>query len=131
MFEVCSHRVVLVGHCSPDSSYLSIAIKAVCPSALVVRANDDAAVLASLKHKPDLLLVNRVLDGDFLDYSGLNLIARCRQSHPDVRLMLVSNYADAQAEAEKRGAVPGLGKSDLQNGKARDTLIAAFGGATL
>jgi hypothetical protein len=131
MSDVCTRYVVLVGHCSPDSSYLTIAIKAVCPDARVVRANDDAAVLAHLKHGPDLLLVNRVLDGEFLDYSGVNLIARSRQSHPDTNVMLVSNYPDAQAAAAQHGALPGFGKSDLHTGKAGQTLASAFGGATL
>lgn len=122
-------RVYLVGHCSPDSTYLMQAVLSVDASAAIKRINDDAALAQALEESPtpDLLLVNRQLDGLFDTYEGLELIAAVRASHPEVKLMLISNYPDAQAAAERAGAVPGFGKSELRTPKAMQRLRAAMG----
>ncbi len=124
-------KVFLVGHCSPDSSYLSIAVKAIAPDCVIARVNDEASLAAALNDSPDLLMVNRMLDGDFAAISGIDLIARCRQRHPRLKAMLISNYADAQAQAVAAGAVPGFGKSELPTSKAREVLATALGHPTL
>ena len=126
-----SKRVILVGHCSPDSSYLSIAVKAVLPDATVERAGDDVSLNAALNSHPDLLLVNRVLDGDYRSCDGVQLIAHCRASHPDLPVMLISNFADAQASAVSLGALPGFGKSELTSTRTREILASALGGSKL
>ena len=126
-----SKRVILVGHCSPDSAYLSITIRSVFPSAIIERAMDDSSLAAAMQNDPDLLLVNRVLDGEFANCSGIELIKGCRASHPAVAMMLISNYTDAQQQAQKVGAVAGFGKNDLNTPKAREALVSAMGVSTL
>jgi two-component system, chemotaxis family, chemotaxis protein CheY len=121
-----SKKVLLVGHCSPDSSYLTLAVRSVCPEASVHRVNNDTALLASLEAGCDLLLVNRMLDGDFKDYSGITLVSRCRKFKPTIPVILVSNYADAQAEAIAAGALPGFGKAELGHQKAKEALAAVL-----
>ena len=122
-------RVYFVGHCSPDSTYLMQAVLSVDASAAIKRINDDAALAQALEESPppDLLLVNRQLDGLFNTYEGLELIAALRGSHPEVKLMLISNFPDAQAAAERAGAVPGIGKSELRTPTATQRLTAAMG----
>ena len=120
-------HVVLVGHCSPDSSYLTLAIRSVCPDAQVQRVNDDAALRGALEAGCELLLINRMLDGDFAECSGVATIAACHQFKPQIPAMLVSNFADAQAQALAAGAMPGFGKHDLGHSKARDALVAVLG----
>jgi two-component system chemotaxis response regulator CheY len=126
-----SKRVILVGHCSPDSSYLSIAVKSVLPDASVERVNNDAALQPALEKGADLLLVNRVLDGDFADSDGIGLVKRLTSSHPNTKVMLVSNYPDAQARAVAAGALPGFGKSELNAPRTHEILASALGGSKL
>ena len=120
-------KVLLVGHCSPDSSYLTLAVRSICPDAAVQRVNDDTALMAHLEAGADLILVNRMMDGDFKDISGVNAIARYRRLYPTISAMLVSNYTDAQASAIANGAAPGFGKSEIGTPKARDALMAILG----
>ena len=122
-----STRVILVGHCSPDSSYLAIAVKAVKPDAVIERAMDDVALLAYMEKGASLLLINRVLDGEYSHDDGVELLASCRKSHPDVPAMLISNYPEAQARAVAAGAVPGFGKSQVTSVKSREMLASALG----
>lgn len=118
--------MILVGHCSPDSSYLSIAVKAVKPDAIVERAMDDSSLLTYLQKGASLLLINRVLDGEYNNYDGVDLLAKCRKSHPDVPAMLISNYPDAQTRAIAVGALPGFGKSEVTSRKARELLASSL-----
>lgn len=123
------NRIALVGHCGPDTSYLMMAARRAAPEAQVVRVNREADLTAFLESGAGLLLVNRVLDGDFPDDGGADLIARVRAAHPGVRGMLVSNYPDAQAEAERAGALPGFGKRDIGSPMVLDRIRAGIGAA--
>jgi len=117
------HTVVLVGHCGFDASQLARFVEQTLPDATVVSALDQAT-LASASNAESLWLVNRVLDGRF-DTDGLGLIARHGASERGPRVMLISNYADAQQQAENAGALPGFGKGDLFSEGATAKLEAA------
>lgn len=106
--------IVLVGHCVPDQFMLKSAIRRAVGDAEVRIANSDAALPGALAGS-HLAMVNRVLDGSFSTESGLELLRAITASDRGPAAMLVSNYADAQAEAESAGAVPGFGKSDLNS----------------
>jgi two-component system, chemotaxis family, chemotaxis protein CheY len=112
-----SKKVVLVGHCGADSSYLRMSVSAADRAIKVVAADDLEELHAHLKDGVDLLLLNRELGYGFDDAMGVELIRSLRATHPGVKMMLVSNYADAQAAAVAAGAVPGFGKREL--GSAR------------
>ena len=124
-------RVILVGHCSPDSSYLAIAIKAAKPGAIVERAMDDVALLAYLEKGASLLLINRLLDGEYSNSDGVELLGQCRKSHPEIPAMLISNYPEAQARAVAAGAVQGFGKSQLGSEGTREMLAVVLAGTKL
>lgn len=102
--------IVLVGHCGPDSFMLRNVAQRAVPGARVESA-DDRESLQAAAADADLLLVNRVLDTDVGYASGIDLI---RDLSPNARaaMMLISNYPDAQTQAEAAGAVPGFGKRD-------------------
>lgn len=117
-----SKRIVLVGHCGPDTSMLKSALRSVAPEAVIAVA-DSEEELARLAPGSDLLLVNRVLDGDFGVSEGLELAGR----HPGPAFMLVSDYAEAQARAEAAGARPGFGKRQLRSELMRSRVRAALG----
>lgn len=94
------------------------------PAAEVLRVDDDAALTAAISNGDEraLLLVNRVLDGEFADAGGIELIARVRAAHPTVRAILVSNYPDAQYAAVHAGALPGFGKREIGSAKVLELI---------
>jgi len=108
-----SKRVVLVGHCGPDSSYLKLAITRAQRDLIVVFADDDAELAREIGKGVDLLMLNRVLDYGFDQTDGATMIAELRAKFPELKMMMVSNYPEAQAEAVAAGAVPGFGKREL------------------
>lgn len=119
-------RILSVGQCSFDHRSIARHLGEAY-GAEVTAADTKGQALTSLRAGEfDLVLVNRVLDGD--GSSGLDLI-RAIKADPGVAgmpVMLVSNYEDAQAEAQDAGALPGFGKADLLRGPvpALDTALA-------
>jgi two-component system, chemotaxis family, chemotaxis protein CheY len=111
--EQTSRRILLVGHCGPDNSYLRITIASAVSDAQVVFANSEVQLQAALRAGVNLVLFNRELDGLFDMYTGIEYIRALRQSHPDIKTMLVSNYPEAQTDAVAAGALPGFGKRQL------------------
>lgn len=104
-------RIALVGHCGPDSWMLKGVAQRAFPGGEVVMMNDDASARAEAA-RADLLLINRTLDGDFSTGSGLDLIGELMpMKGRRAAVMLVSNFAEAQAKARALGASRGFGKS--------------------
>lgn len=116
-------KVVLVGHCGPDSSYLTMAVKSASSDIRVSAADSDAEIEREIARGADLLLLNRVLDYGFAQHTGVDLLRNLKKKHPQIKAMLVSNYSDAQEAALAEGAFPGFGKHDiwLAEGKATDS----------
>jgi two-component system, chemotaxis family, chemotaxis protein CheY len=124
-----SRTILLVGHCGPDSWALKTAISRIVPGSSVELVNDERSLQASLP-QADLLLVNRILDGDFGMGQGATLISRLLQTGILARFMLISNYPEAQQEAVAAGAMPGFGKSEMYSAKATELIRAALGEST-
>lgn len=117
---------VLVGHCGFDQRPLQRAVDEALPGVQVDAVNGIKRL--SIYLRPDaLLLVNRVLDGRFTTASGIELIAELARHNAPPRMILISNYPDAQARAKEAGALPGFGKSDLRTPDAVARLHAAAG----
>jgi two-component system, chemotaxis family, chemotaxis protein CheY len=123
-----SKRVVMIGHCGPDGSYLKMAVSAAERGTQVVAVDDEARLEELIKGGADLLLFNRILDYGFPEEEGVEVIRRLRAQHPNLKMMLVSNYAEAQAAAVKAGALPGFGKKDLGSSKVAQLLRDALAG---
>lgn len=119
-------RIVLVGHCGPDSSYLRMAVSRAAKGAQIVAADDTTSLDRLLEEGVDLLLFNRVLDYGFDDTEGVAVIRKLRASHSNVRSMLVSNYPEAQAEAVAAGALPGFGKREIGSPRVTDLIRNAL-----
>jgi hypothetical protein len=121
-------RIALVGHCGPDSYVLRSAVGRFVPGAEIVFAADESSLKDELG-KADLLLINRTLGGDFDVESGIELIRRLAggAGDPVPRMMLVSNYAEAQSEAEDAGALKGFGKREMNAEETRAKVRAALG----
>jgi DNA-binding NarL/FixJ family response regulator len=119
-------RILLIGHCGPDGSYLRSAIRAVAGEAQIATADDSSSVKNAFDAPVDLALVNRVLQFGFDQSNGIELIRKLKKEHPQTRYILVSNYADAQAAAISAGALPGFGKRDIGSATANNALKTAL-----
>ena len=120
-------KVALIGHCGPDSSYLRMSVTSIDRGVQVVSADDDQSLQRVLADGVDLLLFNRLLDFGFDETEGVALIGKLRKAYPQARMMLVSNYPEAQAAAIAAGALPGFGKRDLGTPRVKSLLREALG----
>lgn len=127
MTQTVTKRVVLVGHCGPDSSFLRIAVSGAVRDAQVLMADDQSELNRILEQGADLLLLNRQLDWGFESETGVELVRSLRAKFPTVKMMLVSNYPEAQADAVAAGALPGFGKREIGTAKVKETIRAALG----
>ncbi len=128
-FKVCfsmSKKVVLVGHCGPDSSYLRIAVSRVGKDVQVLSADDGEELRHVLDKGADLLLFNRQLDFGFDTTEGVVAMRKLRTHYPNVKMMLVSNYPDAQAAAVAEGALPGFGKREVNSPRVAELIREAL-----
>lgn len=112
----------LVGHCGPDAFMLRSAVKYAIPDAEVIFISDTPSLQSAIEKGVSALLVNRVLDGYFSDTRGVELIRQLKQSYPNLKTMLISNYPQAQSEAIQSGADEGFGKSEMGTPKMRQCL---------
>ena|SRR5690242_14379692 len=122
-----SKKVALVGHCGPDSSYLRMAVSKAFRDAKVVAADDDSELKQLLADGVDLLLFNRILDYGFRSDEGVDVIRELRAEYPNLKMMLVSNYEDAQEAAVQAGALPGFGKREIGTPRVSQVLRDALG----
>jgi DNA-binding NarL/FixJ family response regulator len=120
-------RILLVGHCDADANYLRMAVRAALGQAEIISADDNAAMDRAIQQGVDLILFNRELGYGFEPGTGVEMIRALKQNHPDLRMMLVSNYADAQAAAADAGALPGFGKREIGSPRVLQLLRDAMG----
>ena len=116
-----------VGQCDPDHSQIRRMLHDAV-GADVRRAHTIDDALSQAKTTVfDLILVNRILDRDGSE--GLELVRRLKadEATSATPVMLVSNYADAQAAARAAGAVPGFGKNDVGSPVTRELIRATLG----
>jgi two-component system, chemotaxis family, chemotaxis protein CheY len=121
-----SKKVALVGHCGPDSSFLRIAVSRAGKDVQVLSADDGHTLRHLLDGGVDLLLLNRQLDYGFDDGEGIAVIRKVRDKYPSVKMMLVSNYPEAQAAAVAEGALPGFGKRELSSPRVAELIREAL-----
>jgi len=120
-------KVALVGHCGPDSSYLRMTVRRADPEVDCFLVDDEHELQRALKDGVDLLLLNRELSYGFHDELGVDLIKRLRGLKVPAKMMLVSNYAEAQADAVEAGALPGFGKRELSSPRVMELIRGALG----
>ena len=108
-------RVLSVGQCGFDHRSISGVFQSRLGATLVHAGSYTEAVKALATGPFQLVLMNRILDAD--GSSGIEWIQRLKADPVLSRIpvMLVSNYPDAQSQAEELGALPGFGKSNLHS----------------
>ena len=122
-----TRQFILVGHCGPDAFMLRQTVQRAVPDAAIEMVN-DAGTLQGHLNTDTVLLVNRALDGAFATDNGVELIRGIADGPEAPIAMLVSNFEDAQAQAEAAGASPGFGKSQLYDETTIQRLREAAGG---
>ncbi|MEA2708788.1 MAG: hypothetical protein QOF78_1389 [Phycisphaerales bacterium] len=120
-------KVVLVGHCGPDSSFLRMAVSAADRGITVAMADDAQEMKAALDGGADLVLLNRELGYGFDQPLGVDVIKAVRSRYSNTKFMLVSNYAEAQAAAVAAGAMPGFGKREIGQPRVAQLIREALG----
>jgi two-component system chemotaxis response regulator CheY len=120
-------RVLSVGQCGADHGTIARTLQAVF-DAVVEPADSAREALERLRSESfAVVLVNRIFDRD--GTTGLDFI-RALKSDEQLRpvpVLLVSNYDDAQAQAQAAGAAPGFGKADLRRDVVRERLSPYLG----
>jgi CheY-like chemotaxis protein len=116
-------RVLDVGQCPPDHSAIRHLMESLGAEVQQV-ALPSEAVNVLKQESFDLVLVNRKIDQDYTD--GIELVTMMKQNEIAVPVMLVSNYADAQAQAVSMGAVQGFGKDQLRLPETKDRILSVL-----
>jgi DNA-binding response OmpR family regulator len=118
-------RVLSVGQCGFDqpritallSDKLGVSVDAVSSSRDALQAVEERTYA--------LVLVNRILDST--GESGHELIRDIKMKNGATKVMLVSNFKEAQDQAVTIGALSGFGKDRLQDPSTVASLKAALG----
>jgi hypothetical protein len=117
-------HVLSIGQCGFDDSRLA-RVLAVEADAHMDRAYTLAEARQKIAEKNyDLVLVNRIVDGD--GESGVDFIGAMKKTEGAPCMMLISDYADAQAAAVANGAFAGFGKSALGSAEVGQRLRQAL-----
>jgi hypothetical protein len=90
-------------------------------------AEDDGELSKAIEEGVDLILFNRQLGYGFTEPEGVKCIERLKYLTGGTKMMLVSNYPDAQAAAVEAGALPGFGKRELGSQRVTALLKSAVG----
>jgi DNA-binding NarL/FixJ family response regulator len=99
-----------------------MAVKAAGENVALSSVDDNAALEQALKVGVNLILFNRELDYGFEPATGIEMIRVLKPQYPQVRMMLISNHADAQAAALAAGAIPGFGKREIGSARVKQLL---------
>lgn len=121
-------RVLSAGQCMADHGRIADALGKAFQVEIVSAETIAETVALLRKGTFALVLLNRVFDLD--GSSGMDCL-KAIKAEPDlaaVPVMLVSNFADAQAQAEAAGAVPGFGKASLKEPDTLNRLKSYLGG---
>jgi CheY-like chemotaxis protein len=120
--------VLSIGQCGFDDSRLSGLVRDTL-GASMDRAHSAGDAIRKLAEKRyDLVLVNRIFDGD--GQSGVAFVSEIRRQENPPPVILISDYADAQQAAVANGAMPGFGKSSLSSPETAERLKKALSGVT-
>jgi hypothetical protein len=90
-----------------------MAVRKADPSVEIILADDPQELSSALQNDIELILFNRELGYGFEEPMGVDVIRTLKRSMPNQKMMLISNYPEAQQAAEAVGALPGFGKREI------------------
>jgi len=127
MFNTGSPRVLSVGQCALDHGRIQRYLEKSFGAEVRDASTFDEALTALRADRYHLVLVNRISDLEGAPGHDLIRSLKTEPDLADVPVMLVSNYPEAQKEAQALGALPGFGKSELTSESTRARLGAILG----
>ncbi len=106
-------HILSIGNCAADHNHLNRSLQKHFDVELTSADTAQDALTQLQQGTYDLILINRIFDanGD----SGLDLIKKLK-ADPALAAtptMLISNFPEAQQEAQSAGALPGFGKNSV------------------
>ena len=104
-------RILDIGQCGFEHAAIVDFLQRAVAASVDSAATGAEAEKLVRQNTYDLVLVNRIFDGD--GASGITLIQQLRKIPTCPPVMLVSNLSDAQAAAIAAGAVQGFGKAGI------------------
>lgn len=116
-------RILDVGQCGVDGPAISRLLHEQLGAKVDSAPTADEARQKLADGHYHLVLVNRVFAAD--GSSGVDLIREFVDEAAPGRVMLVSDHTDAQEQAVAQGAIPGFGKSQLDNPQTLDLIADA------
>lgn len=115
-------RVLDVGNCDPDHGMIDRMLLEHFDVSVDRVMFVEETLAAMRKTRYHLVLVNRLIFADGSDGMELHRRARLDPALCDMPIMLVSNFAEAQASAIAEGGVPGFGKAAIESATTADLL---------
>jgi len=116
--------ILLVGHCNVDGPRLQKVLGHEFKQARIERINSQADLERAVSAGADLLLINREPVGFAIE--GMQIIRDLQQMRPQAKVMLISDFPEAQAQALLAGALQGFGKSQLGTQAIKELVAAAL-----
>lgn len=108
-------KVLDVGQCNADNYRINEVLTEKFDVELHRAHSHDEAITMASSTSFDLILINRLLDADGSEGMAVLKSLQNTEATQSVPTMIVSNFEDAQTAAVAAGAVPGFGKSQLNN----------------
>jgi ActR/RegA family two-component response regulator len=103
-----------------------MAVSSAARGVQVLAADTEEELRQVMAEGVDLVLLNRLLDFGFAEQEGVKLVERLRETHPGLKMMLVSNFQEAQAAAVAAGALPGFGKREIGSARVKEVIREAL-----
>lgn len=120
-------RVLSVGQCHMDTGIMDRFLRGHFDVSITGADTIVDALDLLRKSGSDLVLVNRQLDADGSE--GTELIRAMKEdvALAGIPVMLVSNFPEAQANAQELGALPGFGKAELTRSDVIERVRSVLG----
>ena len=118
-------QILDVGQCGFDGPRMKAILQNEFDAVVDPCATGDDAIRLVAQRRYDLILVNRILAADRT--SGIDLIKKLVDLNLNAAIMLVSDFVEAQDEAESVSGVRGFGKSQLESNATRERLRQILG----
>ena len=118
-------RILSVGQCSIDAARMGHLLRDALGAQVDAAETHEAALRLAAGPRAlryDLILVNRILSAT--GGPGLELIDALRGAGCSAPIMLISDLETAQHDAQRRGAIRGFGKSELDDPAVAERLRA-------
>jgi len=117
--------ILSVGQCGADSPQIKALFERNFKAKVDVAHTLEQALNLAKKNDYDLVLVNRILDQT--GEEGLEMIQMMKAAGIERKVMLVSNYPDAQQHAISLGTCAGFGKNMLRDEQTVEIIKEALG----